>query len=481
MNAASDRFSVPRSFAIYVRSIAFNVLFYLNLTAHMIVALPTLALPYPCLRVFIRSYARTSLWLLRVVCGTKVDWRGAEKLPNGPCIVACKHQSLWETFSLYALLDDPAYVLKRELMWLPLFGWYMRKAGLIPIDRGAGMAALARMTARTRQALTGARPRQVVIFPEGTRRPPGAEPSYKPGIVHLYNKAGVPCVPLALNSGLFWPRRSLLRLPGTIIAEVLDPIPPGLDRDTFFTRLQDAIETASARLLDGIRKRDSSVRRLTSGYRCLIPDPRLQMCGKQMQIALAIAERLERQHRLQHIIAIGPGAAVALPHMMQAFGERQAAGILDVASIDDVAQRPDAMPRLVLKLDLPHGFEIDRRDLLAAAQIGDGLGALGGGDAIGDAAAHAAAIEPEHQAGPLRRTAMDEGIDAKRPVQANQPGRNPLDMGKSRTPHQRAIAEYPKIPGFALGSRMHCASMLTKALFRSPNRMRTAAQWRRLS
>jgi len=256
VNAAFGRFYVARSFAIYVRSVAFNVLFYLNLTAHMIVALPTLALPYPCLRFFIRSYARTSLWLLRVVCGTKVEWRGTESIPKGPCIVACKHQSLWETFSLYAVLDDPAYVLKRELMWLPLFGWYMWKAGLIPIDRSAGMAALARMTARTRQALTGAHPRQVVVFPEGTRRPPGAEPSYKPGIVYLYNKAGVPCVPLALNSGLFWPRRSLLRLPGTIVAEILDPIPPGLDRDAFFTRLQDAIETASARLIQESRSGD---------------------------------------------------------------------------------------------------------------------------------------------------------------------------------------------------------------------------------
>jgi 1-acyl-sn-glycerol-3-phosphate acyltransferase len=251
---------VAPTFAIYLRSAVFNVLFYVNLTVHMIVALPTLVLPYPYLRAFIRSYALTSLWLLRVVCGTKVEWRGVEKIPKGPCIVACKHQSSWETFSLYALLDDPVYVLKRELMWLPLFGWYMRKAGLIPIDRGAGMAALARMTARARQALAGAHPRQLVIFPEGTRRPPGAEPAYKPGIIHLYNKAGVACVPLALNSGLFWPRRSLLRLPGTIVAEALDPIPPGLDRDTFFTRLQDAIETATARLIQEAQSTDQMSR-----------------------------------------------------------------------------------------------------------------------------------------------------------------------------------------------------------------------------
>ena len=157
-------------------------------------------------------HSRTSLWLLRTICGIKVEWRGVEKIPQGACIVAGKQQSLWERFSLYALLDDPTYVLKRELMWIPLFGWHMRKAGLIPIDRSAGISALSRMTARARKEL--GRSRQVVIFPEGTRRRPGAEPSYKPGVAHLYAKAGVPCVPLALNSGLFWPRRSLLRRPG---------------------------------------------------------------------------------------------------------------------------------------------------------------------------------------------------------------------------------------------------------------------------
>jgi 1-acyl-sn-glycerol-3-phosphate acyltransferase len=238
---------VSRSPVIYIRSALFNVLFYVNLTMHMIVALPTLFLPRRILHVFVRSYALTSLWLLRVVCGTKVEWRGVEKLPNGACILACKHQSAWETFSLYAVIDDPTYILKRELMWLPLFGWYMRKEGLIPIDRSAGMAALARMTARARAALAAGR--QIVIFPEGTRRPPGAEPNYKPGIIYLYGKAGVPCVPMALNSGLYWPRRSLLRLPGTIVVEILDPIAPGLDKEAFSRRLEDAVEGATTRLI----------------------------------------------------------------------------------------------------------------------------------------------------------------------------------------------------------------------------------------
>ena len=237
--------------AVVARSLLFNILFYLNVIVLMIVALPTLILPYRFLRPFIRSYSRTSLWLLRVICGTKVEWRGAEKIPKGACIVACKHQSLWETFSLYAVLEDPVYVLKRDLMWIPLFGWYMAKAGLIPIDRGAGLSALSRMTARARTTLT--RSRQVVIFPEGTRRSPDAPPVYRPGVAHLYSKAGVTCVPLALNSGLFWPRRSFLRFPGTILVEVLDPIAPGLDSRTFLARLQNALEDATARLVQESR------------------------------------------------------------------------------------------------------------------------------------------------------------------------------------------------------------------------------------
>jgi len=239
---------VSRTFVLFARSSLFNVLFYLNLILHMIVALPTLVLPHPFLRAFIRSYARSSLWLLRVICGTHVEWRRFEKIPNGPCIVACKHQSIWETFALWAVLTDPTYILKRELMWIPLFGWYTWKAGLIAVNRSAGLAALARMTTQAQRQL--ARGRQVVIFPEGTRRPPGAEPSYKPGVINVYAKSSVVCVPLALNSGLFWPRRSLLRFPGTVVVEALDPIPPGLDRNAFFTRLQDTIEQATASLVE---------------------------------------------------------------------------------------------------------------------------------------------------------------------------------------------------------------------------------------
>lgn len=242
-----NRTTLSNNLALLARSLAFNGLFYVNMMVRMIVALPAILLPHAFILGVLRRYARSTLWLLRVVCGINVEWRGREKLPQGSYIVACKHQSLWETFALFSLLPDPTFVLKRELMWLPLFGWLARKAGMIPIDRASRATALARMTAAARREIT--RSRQIVIFPEGTRRPPGAEPCYLPGVAYLYAEVGLPCVPVALNSGLFWPRRSLRRYPGTVLVEVLDPIEPGLDKRAFLARLQSVLEEASARLV----------------------------------------------------------------------------------------------------------------------------------------------------------------------------------------------------------------------------------------
>ena len=201
--------------AVLARSLLFNALFYINITVRMIVALPTILLPYSFLHGVLRRYASSTLWLLRVVCGINVEWRGREKLPAGAYLVACKHQSLWETFALFMLLPDPTYVLKRELMWLPLFGWLATKARMIPIDRGSHATALAGMTRGGAQG-DRARAGKSLFFPEGTRRPPGAKPRYLPGVAFLYAELGLPCVPIALNSGLFWPRRSLRRYPGTV-------------------------------------------------------------------------------------------------------------------------------------------------------------------------------------------------------------------------------------------------------------------------
>lgn len=232
---------------IFLRSLLFNVLFYVNLTILLIAAIPTLLMPHRAILTMAKTWGRTSIWLLRIVCGIRVEWRGLERIPPGGILVAAKHQSTWETFALVPLFDEPTFIIKRELMWVPLFGWFTVKGGMIPIDRGARTHTVPAMIARARAALR--RERQIIIFPEGTRRAAGAEPAYKFGVTRLYAGGAAPCVPIALNSGLFWPRRKFMRYPGTIIVEILEPIPPGLDEKVFFTRLRDDIETATARLI----------------------------------------------------------------------------------------------------------------------------------------------------------------------------------------------------------------------------------------
>ena len=230
-----------------IRSVVFNIAFYLVLFLYLIVALPTLILPRGALLWMVRSWSSVNLAMLRIICGLRCEFRGLEKIPQGAALIASKHQSLWETFALITVLKDPAYILKRELMWIPFFGWCAWKADMIPVDRGARSAALAAMTARAK--LETSKGREIIIFPEGTRRAPGAEPKYKVGVAFLYEQLGIPCVPVALNSGLFWPRRSFMRYPGTVRVEFLDPIAPGLDRQTFFDKLQTDVETATARLV----------------------------------------------------------------------------------------------------------------------------------------------------------------------------------------------------------------------------------------
>ena len=232
---------------IVVRSALFNILFYLNTAVFLIIGLPTFLMPYQAIVEVAKTWGRANLFLLRVVAGVKFELRGRDRIPPGALIVASKHQSAWETFALMHLFASPAFVMKRELLWIPMFGWLMFKGRMVGIDRSAGMRALIGLAAAARAEL--ARGRQLVIFPEGTRRPVGAEPAYKSGIAFLYAQAGVPCLPIALNSGVFWPRRSILRRPGTVVVEILDPIPPGLDKKAFIARLEQAIEPATARLV----------------------------------------------------------------------------------------------------------------------------------------------------------------------------------------------------------------------------------------
>lgn len=230
------------------RSLLFNIAFYLNTFIQIIFYLPVLLLPRRYIWIPVRSWAFATHWLLKKICGIDHEIIGFEKVPPGGIIVASKHQSAWETYTIAAMLPDPTFVLKRELQWIPLFGWYTMKARLIPVNRGARQAALDQITQVGRQRMKERR--QIIIYPEGTRRPVGAEPSYKYGVAHLYGELDVPCVPVALNSGLYWPRRSLRMTPGTVRMEFLDPIEPGMPKLEFLKHLEEVIETATARLVE---------------------------------------------------------------------------------------------------------------------------------------------------------------------------------------------------------------------------------------
>jgi 1-acyl-sn-glycerol-3-phosphate acyltransferase len=229
------------------RSLLFNVLFYVTTTLYVVLGSPLLFAPRSWAMAALANHSRFELWLLKTIVGTKLEVRGQDKLPKGACLVASKHQSAWETFALIPLFRDPALLMKRELFWIPFHGWFSRKFQMIPVDRDKGPAALRRMVREARKRVADGR--EIIIFPEGTRRTPGAPPDYKTGIALLYESLGVPCLPVALNSGAFWPRRSLIRRPGTIVVEFLDPIPPGLPKAEFLHRLAEAIEGASTRLL----------------------------------------------------------------------------------------------------------------------------------------------------------------------------------------------------------------------------------------
>jgi 1-acyl-sn-glycerol-3-phosphate acyltransferase len=228
------------------RSLIFYVVFYVNTALFLILGSPLLLGPRRWAMAGLAAHARASIWWMRAICGTRVEVRGREHLPKGAAIVASKHQSAWDTFGLIPLTRDPAMIMKQELLSLPLYGWFSRKFEMIPVRRDLGPTALRQMVREA--AKRAAQGRDIVIFPEGTRRPPGAPPAYRPGIILLYQALGIPCVPVALNSGYFWPRRSIMRRPGTIVVEFLPAIPPGLPRAEFMALLQERIETATARL-----------------------------------------------------------------------------------------------------------------------------------------------------------------------------------------------------------------------------------------
>jgi 1-acyl-sn-glycerol-3-phosphate acyltransferase len=230
-----------------VRALLFNLAFYLWTAVIGLCALPLLLAPRRVVMRFGTMWSAVTLRLLGWIVGLTHEVRGRENLPDGACIIAMKHQSAWDTLAMPVIFGDVATVIKRELLFLPLYGWYASRAGSIAVDRSGGAAALKRMLASAKRTVEAGRP--IAIFPEGTRTAVGERRPYHPGVAAFYSQLDLPLVPVAVNSGLFWGRRSFLKKPGRIVVEILKPIPPGLPRRAMMEELENRIEAATARLV----------------------------------------------------------------------------------------------------------------------------------------------------------------------------------------------------------------------------------------
>ncbi len=242
---------------IGLRSLLFQIAFYLWTAALSLPFLPLLLAPRAWMMRCGTFWSKGVLWLLRVCAGLDHEVLGTELLPRGPALIAMKHQSAWDTFAVPVIFRDPAMVIKRELGWIPIYGWYALKAGMIPVDRSGRASALKAMVAASEKALAQGRP--VFIFPEGTRTAVGQHIAYQPGVAALYRQLGVPLVPVAVDSGLFWGRRSFWKRPGRITVEILPAIAPGGERRAVLAELERRIETATARLVAAAVDEDKTV------------------------------------------------------------------------------------------------------------------------------------------------------------------------------------------------------------------------------
>lgn len=232
---------------IILRSLLFQTLFYAWTALCAFLGAPFMLTPALWMMRFGTEWSRATLWLLRITVGLTHELRGREHLPTGPVLIAMKHQSAWDTFAAPILFPLAAMVIKRELGYVPFYGWYALKAGMIPIDRKGGAKALTTMVAACKDRL--ARHRSIMIFPEGTRSAVGAKVRYQPGVAALYSALDVPLVPVAVNSGLFWGRRAFTKRPGKIIVEILPAIAPGGPRRAVLAELEARIEQATVRLI----------------------------------------------------------------------------------------------------------------------------------------------------------------------------------------------------------------------------------------
>jgi 1-acyl-sn-glycerol-3-phosphate acyltransferase len=230
-----------------IRSALFTAFLYLSILAAGVFYAPFLLGPRRFAERLTAIWAWVVRWGFQAICGVKIEFRGLERLPKGAALIAAKHQGMLDVVVPFTFLDDPCFVMKKELMILPVFGWFAWKTGMIPVDREAHAKALKKLVTDTRARLKDAR--QIVIFPEGTRTAPGAPGDYKPGVAALYRDLEVPCWPIATNSGQCWPAHGFMKRPGKVVFEVLEPIPAGLKRGQFMSELESRIETASNALL----------------------------------------------------------------------------------------------------------------------------------------------------------------------------------------------------------------------------------------
>jgi 1-acyl-sn-glycerol-3-phosphate acyltransferase len=233
---------------ILIRSLAFAAAFYLwSFMWGLAVMTPLLLAPRRWTLRAMAWWGVVVIAMLRVICGVRVEFRGLQHLPTGRALVAAKHQCMFDTMGPLTVFPDACYVMKQELLKIPFYGWYSAKAGMLALDRQGGAGALRGLLADAKARLV--EPRQLVIFPEGSRMPAGTKAAYQPGVAGLYRELGLACTPMATNSGAHWPPHGLLRRPGLIVYEFLEPIPPGLHRAAFMRELEARIEAASQRLL----------------------------------------------------------------------------------------------------------------------------------------------------------------------------------------------------------------------------------------
>jgi len=233
---------------LFIRSLAYNILFF-GLTCPLLVIFsPALLLPPKASHYIAITWCRLNMWFLKITCNLECQLIGLENIPDHPVLFASKHQSTWETLAFTPILSVPVFILKKELIYIPFFGGFLKKAGMIAVDRKTGASSLKTLMETAKKRL--ARGRSIVIFPEGQRSYPGERPKYQRGILALYEALQVPVVPIALNSGLFWPRRAFIKKPGIITVQFLPPIPAHVERSQFMQLLEDTIETASAKLAE---------------------------------------------------------------------------------------------------------------------------------------------------------------------------------------------------------------------------------------